>query len=110
MDLIIRGRKYGLSPRLAIDVLELAAAVEKRGTGDELTNVLSMTRVVTDSLKATGRKLGRVRGLRYWRFLRGGGIQYLLKNLSSAEVIGAYVNVLEIEGMKKKELEDLVSS
>jgi len=99
----INGREYELSPRRAVDVLELAAAVEKHGEVTNVTNTLAMAQVVSDSLKATGLSLGPVRGWRYRVFVKGRGSSLLINSLSTAEIVAAYAYVSNLE--KKRVVE-----
>lgn len=106
MTVTIDKREYVLSQRRAADVLELAVAVEKGGHTDSMGNVLTMARIIRDSLKASYLDIGRVRGWRYRQFLDSGGVMLLLESLSLEELATAcrYV-VEELEGSKKKQPE-----
>jgi hypothetical protein len=96
-------REYVLSPRRAVEVLDLAAAVG--GIKEEDSNpLLIAAQVVADSLKATGLNLGRVRGFRYRRFTGKGGVRFLTHELSQPAIWKAYLEVLEIEEAEKKRL------
>ena len=103
----IRGKELELSPRRAIDVLELASAAEKSESTDNLTRSLQMVQVVSDSLKATGLRLGRVRGWRYRPFFSTRGLSLILHDLTSAEILEAYLEIMALEGLKKKVQETL---
>jgi hypothetical protein len=100
----IGGREYLLSQRRASAVLELVAVAKQRaGAGDTTDNVLVMAQIVRDSLGATYKGLGRIRGFRYRQFLETGGVVLLLDSLSVSELSAAcrYI-VEELEGNKKK--------
>jgi hypothetical protein len=103
----IKGRDFILTPRRADRVLDLAAAVDIYKEADNNTNdTLFAAQVVADSLRATQQKLGRIRGLRYWLFLtrRDNMVGFLIRELSLAELMSAYITVLELEGAEKKSL------
>lgn len=102
MTVRIKNRDFVLSQRRAADVLNLAAAIQKQGEPDTIMNLLSMARVVCDSLKSTYLKLGRIRGWRYHQFIVPGGTAVLLDQLSTEDIMMAYAAVFNIEGSKKK--------
>lgn len=103
----IKGRDFILSPRRADKVLDLAAAVDiYKEANDNTNDMLFAAQVVADSLRATQARLGRIRGLRYWLHLtrRDNMVGFLLRELSIAELMSAYIKVLELEGAEKKSL------
>ena len=104
MKLRIDGHEYVLSQRRAADVLELAVAVGKQDAArDGIDHVLSMSQIIRDSLKATYRTLGRIRGFRYRKFTQAGGVVHLLDSLSIDEIGEACRYIIEdLEGSKKK--------
>ncbi len=98
----IDGREYILSPRRASDVLNLIAAAEKNTSPDGISSMLTIAKVVCDSLKATYLSLGKIRGWRYYHFTRSSGVTSILEGLSTAEIGLAYESVMALEGAKKK--------
>jgi hypothetical protein len=108
VEVKINGRLFTLSQRRASDVLELAAAVEKRGESDSLMNYLSLAQIISDSLKATYKSLGPLKGWRYRTFASSRGVRCLLDALSPSELGEAYGKLSEIEGTKKK-VQEVVS-
>lgn len=102
MGLMIKGREYKLSPRYAIDVLELAAVTKAIDSSDWSSGFAIAAKIVVDSLRATYRELPWYRRFRYLRFSRGGGLQFILRSLSERGLGEAVSSVLELEGVKKK--------
>ena len=104
MTVTIDKREYILSPRRASDVLDMAMVAENIKETDSAKQVLSMAKIVCDSLKATYLLLGRIRGWRYRKFTEKRGVRLLLVSLSMKEVGEACNAVLEdVEGSKKKD-------
>jgi hypothetical protein len=102
--LLIDNREYILSPRLAVDVLTLAEFAKRK---DKSLTVLEeaqiLAQVVSDSLRATYVKLGRIRGWRYRKFASTSGRSFLINRLSMQEIGEAFIYVKEeLEGDKKK--------
>jgi len=102
MTVLIDGREYVLSPRRAVDVLDLTYIAQKEGEPDTTMNLLRMVQVVSDSLKSTYLSLGRVRGFRYARFVGKGGVSALIEAMSLQDISDAVEKVGEVEGLKKK--------
>ena len=102
MTIQIRGREYILSERRAYDVLELTAVAQKKTDPDTTTNVVMMAQVLSDSLKATYQRLGRVRGFPYRQYTGKAGIRLLLESLSMSQLQAAVEMIAEVEGLKKK--------
>jgi hypothetical protein len=109
-EIEIRGEKYLLSPRTAFDKLELIEAIQRHNPDDytQSDQMIEVTQVLVDSLTETGRRLPRYNfreRLRYWKLKRS-GIMFLLKNMTTESINTACNQILELEGDKKKEVEN----
>lgn len=98
----INGEEYVLSQRRAVDYIELGLATSKHEEPDQLSNTITMAKVVCDSLKATYFRLGMLRGFRYRRFLKPECVTWLLESISTSDLYDACGDVSDLEGLKKK--------
>ena len=111
--MLLNNKEYVLSKRKAKDVLDLAKESKeydypKEGepvTEEQLNHLLVlMAQVISDSLKATYMNLPlwrKVFNLKYRKFLKGAA-SLLIINLPEDELTTYYLEVLELEGGKKK--------
>lgn len=111
--MLLNRRKYVLSKRKAKDVLDLAKESKEYEypkenepiTEKQLDNLLVlMAQVINDSLKATYMNLPlwrKVFNLKYRKFFKGAA-SLLIINLPEDELTTYYLEVLELEGGKKK--------
>lgn len=112
----INGRVLTLSPRKAKDVLALAEASQ----GVEQTtsyNMITAAQIVNDSFKATYlnilqevkninifKKFGCIKESKDYSIFMKNGVSFILEKLTSEELSHACTLVLELEGIKKKEI------
>jgi hypothetical protein len=104
--IIIKGESFELSPRKAKDVLNLVEAV-KNMEENEITSISAMCQMINDSLKASAAKISWyqiIKKYKYNKFVKG-AVEYILANLSVIEVYAYYNEILELEGGKKKVVE-----
>ena len=101
----IRGSSYELSPRKAVDVLALGEVAE-RGVKSGSSDLAIIARGVSDSLRATQKRLGPFRSWRYRRYTGFLGIRHLFSDLDPVDIMDLWMKVLAVEGKKKAEMEE----
>lgn len=104
----IKNTQYELSPRIAKDVLDLSSIITstiENSNNTVASELIIKSKIVCDSLIASKRYY-KPWQFKYWRLnkFRGNkGVLYLLNKCSVETISTAFENVLELEGLKKKE-------
>lgn len=103
MKLIIRNKTYIMTERKAADVLALTEVKIKEDSGRD--NIFFMTAAIYDSIMATYSNLRwyqRLKRFKYWK-IKHLGKEHLLYNLTMQDIVIKFTELMETEGLKKKD-------